>query len=58
MPLNATLPLEEFCSQVLSLHKGIRFAGLADGKGELVSHAYRKGLEPLLSGEDTKLSIF
>lgn len=55
--LGTVSPLEGFCSQVLSLHKGIRFAGLADSRGELVGHAYRKGLKPLLSREDAKLSV-
>ncbi len=51
------LPVEEFCSKVLSLHKGIRFAGMADSRGELVGHAYRKRIKPLLSMQDAKLSV-
>jgi hypothetical protein len=52
------LPLEEFCTRVLSLHKGTRFAGIANSRGELVAHAYRKGLKPMLSKKDATLSTF
>jgi hypothetical protein len=49
--------MEKFCAQVLSLDKTIRFAGIADSRGELVSHVYRKGIKPLLTKEDARLSI-
>lgn len=55
--LDATSSLEKFCSRVLSLHEGIRFAGIADGQGELVGSAYRKGLRPLLTQDESKLSV-
>lgn len=47
----------DFCYWVLDLHKGIRFAGLASSTGRLVGHAYRRGLKPLATKEESESSI-
>jgi len=59
MPTSFATPstLKSFCSHILSFHKGIRFAGIADDRGELVGSAYRKGLQPLLTKEESELSF-
>lgn len=49
--------IEDFCSQILELDRGIRFAGIANKDGQLVGHAYRKGLLPLLTEKETEISV-
>lgn len=49
--------VEDFCYRILDLHKGIRFAGLASSSGRLVSQAYRRGLNPLASKNESESSI-
>ena len=48
---------DDFCSQLLGLDKGIRFAGIADKFGKMTMSEYRKGLVPLLSREESILAI-
>ncbi|MGC2428949.1 MAG: hypothetical protein WA421_18085 [Nitrososphaeraceae archaeon] len=55
MPLSVNLK-EEFCKQILQLDNSIRFAGIANMKGKLVAEAYREGLVPLLTKQETELS--
>jgi hypothetical protein len=43
---------QEFCDNVVTLDKSIRFAGIADGDGHLVAVAERKDLKPLLNPEE------
>lgn len=43
---------QEFCEQIITLDKSIRFAGIANEHGELNGTAERKGLKPLLSPEE------
>ncbi|MDQ3884076.1 MAG: hypothetical protein M3239_01360 [Thermoproteota archaeon] len=43
---------QQFCDNVITLDKAIRFAGIADGDGHLVATAERKGLKPLLNPEE------
>lgn len=43
-----------FCHQILSEHPSIRFVGLADRQGHLITAAYRKNLAPLMDGKDTE----
>ena len=43
---------QEFCDEVITINKSIRFAGIADGDGHLVAIAERKGLKPLLNPEE------
>lgn len=43
---------KQFCDDVLSLNNSIRFAGIADDEGILLSTSLRKGLKPLLGSEE------
>ena len=43
---------QEFCDNVVTLDKSIRFAGIADGDGHLEAVAERVGLKPLLTPEE------
>lgn len=49
--------LDSFCSRALELDSGIRFAGIANNEGQLISHAYRKGLIPLLTQKESEISV-
>ncbi len=47
----------ELCSRVLALDSSIRFAGLANMFGKIVASEYRKGIMPLLTKEESELSV-
>ncbi|MFL6424850.1 MAG: hypothetical protein ACJ71R_14835 [Nitrososphaeraceae archaeon] len=51
-----SLYLNELCKRIILLDKSIRFAGVADMKGNMVAEAYREGLVPLLTKQETELS--
>jgi hypothetical protein len=43
---------KKLCEKVVSLHRSIRFAGIANSDGKLLAIAERKGLRPLLTPEE------
>lgn len=45
------------CRQVLAMDGGIRFAGIADGYGMVIEAQYREGLTPLLTPQESSLSM-
>lgn len=45
-------PFQNFCDKVVSLDNVIRFVGIADGDGNLVATAERKGLKPIMTPEE------
>ena len=45
--------LESFCKQILNRDYFIRSARIADRVGHLVAVAYRRGLTPLLTSEES-----
>ncbi len=45
------------CSRLLTLDEGIRFVCLADMEGNIVGHARRKGMVPLLNPKETKMMV-
>ena len=47
-----------FCHQILNEHPSIRFVGLADRMGHLITTVYRKGLGPLMDSKDTEKYTF
>jgi hypothetical protein len=47
----------KLCAQVLALDGSIRFAGLANMRGKIVAAEYRKGTAPLLTREESELSV-
>ena len=45
--------LESFCKELLSKDHFIRFAGVSNHFGHLIATAYREGLVPLMTHEET-----
>jgi len=45
---------QQFCNDIITLDPSIRFVGVADEHGLLVSTSERKGLKPLLNLEETQ----
>jgi hypothetical protein len=43
---------EDLCERVLTLDHNIRFVGIINNKGEVISGGFQEGVEPLLSGSD------
>jgi hypothetical protein len=48
---------DELCKKVLELDSAIRFTGVLNNKGELVSGGNRGGVDSLLSDEEVKRSV-
>ena len=44
---------DDLCNKIISIDKTIRFVGIANKSGVLVSSAYRDGLTPLMTREET-----
>ena len=42
------------CNEIINLNKCIRFVGVANNLGTLLSTSYREGLTPLMTREETK----
>ena len=49
-----TQPFQQFCDNVIRLDPAIRFVGVTDEHGLLVSTSERKNLDPLLNSEETQ----
>lgn len=47
----------DLCRQIIALDSAIRFAGIALINGKILAADYREGLTPLLTPEDSELSI-
>jgi hypothetical protein len=45
------------CSRILEADPYVRFAGIADRLGKLVASEYRKDVKPLLTKEESELSV-
>jgi hypothetical protein len=45
--------LESFCTEILANNQSIRFAAIANHLGSLIATAYRQGLVPLMTKEET-----
>ena len=54
--MNVAVP-KDLCKQICELDKGIRFAGVVDKFGKLIMTKYRSTSIPLLSKEESQLSI-
>lgn len=48
---------DELCARILALDGSIRFAGFADMLGRIVAAEYRKETVPLLTKEESELSV-
>lgn len=45
------------CSRILEVDPRMRFAGIADRLGKMVASEYRKDVKPLLTREESELSL-
>ena len=52
-----TIDYAELSEKVLALDSQIRFAGLANSKGELVAGGHKDGIEKMLVDDEMKMSI-
>ena len=48
---------DSFCKEIFQIDKLIRFAGVANSKGILISGGLRDNIEEILNEEDLKMSI-
>jgi hypothetical protein len=49
--------IEDICGQVIKFDNCIRFAGFATQTGKLIAYKYRKDAIPLLTSDETQLSV-
>ena len=47
----------EVCQKILELDRSLRFAAVANSDGKIVAAVYREGTTPLLTREESELSI-
>jgi hypothetical protein len=47
------LSFDEICNKIVQIDNVVRFVGIANKSGVLVSSSYRKGLAPLMTKEET-----
>ncbi|MCV0430803.1 DUF6659 family protein [Nitrosopumilus sp.] len=52
-----TINYEELSKKVLDLDPKIRFAGVANSKGEMIAGGQKDNVEKILDGENVKMSI-
>jgi hypothetical protein len=48
---------DSFCKEIFQIDKSIRFAGVANSKGILISGGLRDNVDELLNEDDLKMSI-
>ena len=46
------------CEQILNLDKSIRFVGISNSVGDVITAKYAENVTPLLSGIEAEMSIF
>jgi hypothetical protein len=49
--------IEDICGQVIESDNCIRFVGFATKTGKLIAYKYRKDAIPILTSEETQLSV-
>lgn len=47
----------QVCKRILKMDGSIRFAGVANGFGRIVASEYRKGITPLLTLQESEMSV-
>ncbi len=52
-----TVNYDELSKQVLDLDPQVRFAGVANSKGEMIAGGQKDNVEKILVGDDVKMSI-
>ena len=55
--MTKTEQYEQLCEKVISTSSDVRFAGVVNSKGEMISGRHGEHVEPLLSEDDVKMSI-
>jgi len=48
---------DQLCEQVIQLDPMVRFAGIANSKGELISGGQKDNIDEILSADEMKMSI-
>lgn len=49
--------IADFCHSIISLDRGVRFAGIANREAHLIEAVYRKDVIPLLTRQESEISI-
>ena len=52
-----TLDYDEMSKQILELDPNVRFAGVANSKGEMIAGGHKENVEKILVGDEVKMSI-
>ncbi|MFQ5476512.1 MAG: hypothetical protein ACE5DT_05715 [Nitrosopumilus sp.] len=52
-----TVNYDELSKQILNLNNQVRFAGVANSKGEIVAGGQKDDVEQMLSGDEVSMSI-
>jgi hypothetical protein len=52
-----TISYDKLSKQILDLYSKVRFAGVANSKGEMIAGGQRENIEKILDGENVKMSI-
>ena len=52
-----TVNYDELSKQVLNLDAQVRFAGVANSKGEMIAGGHNSNVEKILDGDNVKMSI-
>ena len=49
--------IADLCNSIMSLDKGVRFAGIANTEAHLIEAVYRNDVIPLLTRQESEISI-
>ena len=52
-----TINFDDLSKQVLVLDSQVRFAGVANNKGEMIAGGYKENIEKMLVGDEVNMSI-
>jgi len=52
-----TIDYDEMSKQILDLDPQVRFAGVANSKGEMIAGGHKESVEKILVGDEVKMSI-
>ena len=52
-----TVDYDEMSKQILDLDPKVRFAGVANSKGEMIAGGHKENVEKILVGDEVKMSI-
>lgn len=52
-----TINYDEMSKQILDLDPEVRFAGVANSKGEMIAGGHKENVEKILVGDEVKMSI-